>query len=319
MNLKERDRFDHYQICSHIAQGSTCDIYQAFDVLTGHKVALKIPLRSAALDVGRFEQFLREIEALSCLNHPAIQHYVESGRSENTPFLVTNWIEGKSLRSLIKEHNSFSSEYAINLICKIALGLAYCHQEDVIHCDLKPENILLIDGDWPVLIDFGLAMTKSRPALLKGAGTPNYMAPEQIERETGDKRIDIYALGTMLFEMLTGEVPFIDKDPNEVMNMHLYAAVPRLDYINQNVSIQMATVVARCLQQNPEKRYADVHDLIYDLENLEWVDTSEIENLTSTPPQKSFLTTQFGQVLILLTLTVIGITLLTIVAVALKH
>lgn len=86
MNMSEGDGFDHYQICSHIAQGSTCDIYQAFDVLTGNKVALKIPTRSAILDAGRYEQFLREIEALRGLNHPAIQHYVDSGVSTTRHF-----------------------------------------------------------------------------------------------------------------------------------------------------------------------------------------------------------------------------------------
>lgn len=219
----------------------------------------------------------------------------------------------------MQDSGSLSVESVINLAHRIAAGLAYCHQQNVVHCDLKPENILLINEDEPIVIDFGLAMTKVRPGLLKGAGTPNYMATEQIEGETGDKRIDIYALGIMLFEMLIGEVPFTDKDPNEVMNMHLYAAVPRLDYINQNVSIQMATVVARCLQQDPEKRCADVRDLIHDLEQLNQVDTGKLEALTKRPPQITFLKTQVGQVLTLLMLAIAGMAALSIIAVAIKH
>jgi serine/threonine-protein kinase len=119
--------------------------------------------------------------------------------------------------------------------------------------------------------------------------------------------------------MLTGDVPFIGNDPTEVMNMHLYAAIPRLDKVKPTVSVQIATVVARCLQHDHEKRYEDVHGLIHDLQQLAQVDTTELEKLTLKPPKPSFFKTQVGQVLMLLMLTIAGMMVLTLIAVVLKR
>lgn len=164
------------------------------------------------------------------------------------------------MRDLLKERVLLPPEESIELIRKVADGLAHCHDHGIIHRDLKPENILITSEGQPVILDFGLALTKGAHRvtyanLSSAAGTPDYMAPEQIEGHRGDQRTDIYALGTMLFEMLTGATPFSGDNNLAVMAQHLKGGIPRLDKAQPGVSLQLAAFVARCLQREPETAF----------------------------------------------------------------
>ncbi|HTR99611.1 MAG TPA: serine/threonine-protein kinase, partial [Bacteroidota bacterium] len=170
---------------------------------------------------------------------------------------------------------------ATALIRKVADGMAHCHDSDIIHRDLKPENILITEGGQPVILDFGLALTKGSHRvtyanLSATAGTPEYMAPEQIEGARGDRRTDLYALGIMFYELLAGKTPFSGDNPLAVMAQHLNAAPPRLD--GPGITPALAAIVARCLARNPDARYADMHALIHDIDNPAGVDTSILDH-----------------------------------------
>jgi serine/threonine-protein kinase len=319
VNLQEGDQFGHYQIRSHIAQGGTGDVYRAVDVLTGCEVALKIPTRTTILDPRQYDFFLREVEAMRILRHQAVQRGIESGNWEATPYLVTELIVGKSLRTILKEMGAFPADRAIELVCEIAKGSHHCHEQKVVHRDLKPENILIAKDDQPIIIDFGLSLTEVRPTGGKTAGTPEYMAPEQVEGQLCDKRTDIYALGIILYELLAGETPFRNDDPLELVNMHLYSAVPRLDRVVPGVTRELATVIAKCLQRDPDGRYPDMCALISDLNNLSQVDPTQLEKLCAKPPGKPFHKTQFGQVFLTTAAMVLGIAVLAIVLLSIKH
>jgi len=211
--LQISDQFDHFQIKGHIAQGGMSDIYRAVDLLNGREVALKIPDKSIIGDPAQYERFQRELEVMRTLNHPAIQKGLGSGRFNNTPYLVTELVDGESMRELVKRAAPMAPAEAVALIRKIADGLAHCHENEIIHRDVKPENILIAPDGQPVILDFGLALTKGAHRvtyanLSNAAGTPDYMSPEQIEGQRGDRRTDIYSLGVMLFELLTGHPPF---------------------------------------------------------------------------------------------------------------
>src|SRR5579859_2709748 len=223
MPLQKGDRFNRYKIRNHIAQGGTGDVYRAVDVVTGNEVALKIPMRETVIDPSKYDLYLRELEALRVLDHPSVQHYIESGHQDNTPFLVTELVEGQSLRSLLRETGVLPPDRALALIRRIAEALVYCHHEAVVHRDLKPDNIYITDGDLPVVLDFGLALTKARPGPGKDAGTLEYVSPEQIRGLRGDNRTDIYALGMTLYEMLAGEPAYVGNDPAQLLKKHLYA------------------------------------------------------------------------------------------------
>ena len=291
--LQIGDQFDHFQIQGHIAQGGMSDIYRAYDLLTSKEVVLKIPDKMSIGDPAQYERFQRELEVMRTLQHPAILKGLGSGRFNSTPYLVTELIDGESMRALIERAAPMGSNESIALIRKIADGLAHCHDNQIIHRDLKPENILITAGGQPVVLDFGLALTKKSfrvtyANLSSTAGTPDYMAPEQIEGQRGDVRTDIYAVGTMLFELLTGRTPFSGDSNLAVMAQHLSGSIPRLDKIQPNVSSQLAAVVARCLQREPKDRYIDMHALVYDLDHLDQVDVSILERVSDVSKAKVF-------------------------------
>jgi eukaryotic-like serine/threonine-protein kinase len=285
MMLQIGDQFDHFQIRGHIAQGGMSDIYRAYDLLSGKDVVLKVPDRMTIGDPAQFERFQRELEVMRTLDHPSILKGLGSGRYNNTPYLVTELVSGESMRDFVHRVAPLQPDKAIELIRKIADGLAHCHDHGIIHRDLKPENILFSEEGQPVILDFGLALTKGAYrvtyANLSGtAGTPDYMSPEQVEGKRGDARTDLYALGIMFFELLSGRTPFTGDNTMAVMSQHLNGAIPRLDAEQPAVTPQLAAVIARCLQRNPDDRYPDMHAFIHDLDHLDSVDVSILERST---------------------------------------
>ncbi len=312
--LQIGDQFDHYQVRAHMAQGGMSDVYRAYDLLSGREVVLKIPDKMLIGDPGQFERFQREMAVMNTLHHPTIQRGLESGTYDRTPYLVTELVDGISMRDLIKERGALPPDEAVALLRKVADGIAYCHANDVIHRDLKPENILVKADGQPVVLDFGLALVKGGRrvtyANLSGtSGTPDYMAPEQIEGQRGDVRTDIYALGTILYELLAGEPPFQGDSAMAVMAQHLNAEIPRLDKIKPGVSPQIAAVAIRAMQRDPAARYADVPMMIYDLDHLESVDTSILnapQNAAKNIPMwRSPVVRMIGVIVLIIVVTVL--------------
>jgi serine/threonine-protein kinase len=258
------------------------DIYRAYDVVNKAEVTLKIPDQSMIGDPGQYERFQRELEITNTLRHPAILRGLGSGSYNRTPFLATEFVDGKSLRVLIEEEAPMPPERAVALFRRIAEGVAYCHENGVVHRDLKPENVIVRSDGQPVIIDFGLALTKSAHRvtyanLSATAGTPDYMAPEQIEGQRGDRRTDLYALGIILYEMLSGRTPYAGDNNLAVMAQALRSAPPRLDRLRPDVSPELAAIVARCLLRKPDDRYDDVAGLLAALDRPESADLSLLD------------------------------------------
>jgi len=319
--LQIGDQFDHFQIRAHIAKGGMSDIYRAYDLLSGKEVVLKIPDMMSIGDPAQYERFQRELEVMRTLSHPAIQKGLGSGRYNNTPYLVTEMVDGESMRDLIGRAAPLPPEEAVGLFRKVADGIAHCHDHGIIHRDLKPENILITSDGQPVILDFGLALTKGAHRvtyanLSAAAGTPDYMAPEQVEGHRGDQRTDIYALGIMLFEMLTGKPPFSGDNNLAVMAQHLKGGIPRLDRAQAGVSPQLAAFAAHCLQLDPNDRYPDLHIMLHDLDNLDNIDTSILNRPSVAGSSASFWRSPtvlaVGSALLLLTV-------ITILAFVLQH
>jgi eukaryotic-like serine/threonine-protein kinase len=292
--LQIGDQFDHYQIQAHMTQGGMSDIYRAFDLINRREVVIKVPDQSMLGDPAQFERFQRELEVMKTLDHPAILKGLGSGKFNRIPYLVTELVDGQSLRVLIEKSAPLPVEQAIALVKKIADGLAYCHKNDVIHRDLKPENVLITSAGQPVVMDFGLALTKSAHRvtysnLSATMGTPDYMAPEQIEGQRGDQRTDIYALGTILFELLSGRTPFTGDNHMVIMSQHLNDTAPRLDRIVPSISIELTAIVATCLAQNPDDRYKDMDALMDALEHPEKANLAILDKVQSSSKSSSSL------------------------------
>jgi len=284
--LQIGDQFDNFQIQAHMAQGGMSDIYRAFDLVHRREVVIKIPDQSMLGDPAQFERFQRELEVMKSLDHPVILKGLGSGKYNRIPYLVTEYVNGQSLRTWMEKTASLPTDQAVTLIRKIADGLAYCHQNGVIHRDLKPENILITEEEQPVIMDFGLALTKGSHRvtysnLSATMGTPDYMAPEQIDGQRGDQRTDVYALGTIMYELLTGKTPFTGDTNMAVMAQHLNGTALRADKVNSAVTPQVAAIVAKCLARNPEDRYADMPALIEALDHPENADLMILEKVNS--------------------------------------
>jgi serine/threonine-protein kinase len=262
------------------------DIYRAFDLINHREVVIKVPDQAMLGDSAQFERFQREMDVMKTLDHPAILKGLGSGKYNRIPYLVTEFVDGQSLRALIETSAPLPPDQAVSLIRKIADGMDYCHKNDVIHRDLKPENILITSDGQPVIMDFGLALTKGAHRvtysnLSATMGTPDYMAPEQIEGQRGDQRTDLYALGTILYELLTGKPPFTGDSNMVIMAQHLNNTAPRLDRVDPSIPIQLAAIVAICLARDPKDRYADMTALIQNLDHPENADLSALEKLSA--------------------------------------
>ncbi len=293
MSLQIGDQFDRFQVQGHLAQGGMNEIYRAYDLVNRCEVVLKLPDSSMIGDPAQYERFQREMEVVRTLNHPAILRGLDAGRYNRIPYLVTEFVQGASLRKIIETGAPMPVQDAVRLVIKIADGMAYCHENDVIHRDLKPENILVTSEGQPVIMDFGLALTKGSHRvtysnLSATMGTPDYMAPEQVDGQRGDARTDIYALGTVLFEMLAGRVPFTGDSQLAIMAQHVQGTAPRLDRLQPSVPAPIAAVVARCLRRNPNERYATMRELVAALEHPETADLSLLEEEAHTPTQMAW-------------------------------
>jgi len=314
--LQIGDQFDHYQIQAYMAQGGMSDIYRAFDLVNHREVVIKIPDQSMLGDPAQFERFQRELDVMKTLDHPTILKGLGSGKYNRIPYLVTEFVDGQSLRTMIESLAPFPSDQVVSLIRKIADGMAYCHKNDVIHRDLKPENILVTTNGQPVIMDFGLALTKGAHRvtysnLSATMGTPDYMAPEQIEGQRGDKRTDVYALGTIMYEMLAGQMPFSGDSNMAVMAQHLNGTAPRLDRVNPSISSQLAAIVATSLARNPVDRYEDMPAFIEALDHPEKVDLAILEKINASSNSSSMSLTQIQTIRgILISVGIIGVLIL---------
>ena len=323
--LQIGDQFDRYQIQAHMAQGGMSDTYRAYDLVNHREVVIKIPDQSMLGDPATFERFQRELTVMNTLKHPFILKGLDSGKYNRIPFLVTEFVEGQSLRALIESSAPLPPDKALVLIRKIADGMAYCHENDVIHRDLKPENILITSDGQPIIIDFGLALTKNTHRvtysnLSAAAGTPDYMAPEQIDGKRGDRRTDIYALGTIMYELLAGKTPFTGDSNMAVMAQHLNGTALRLDRVNPSVSPQLAAIVATCLARDPDDRYPDMNALIQALDHPENTDLSVLEKMnTSSEPAVSLTQMQVVRGILIAVAIICGLVVLALALQYLHH
>jgi serine/threonine protein kinase len=273
--IEPGDQLDHYRIEALVMRTFMTTIYRGTDLRTGRAVAVKIPHFEMECDPTFFSRFQREAEIGRKLDHPSVAKVVSNGDMSRV-CIVMEWAEGKILRQILGEQGKLPAERAVRIALGICEALEYIHGKGVVHRDLKPENIMVDADDHIKLIDFGIAASAGARRLTfskfsSTLGTPDYISPEQVRGKRGDGRCDVYALGVILYEMLTGKMPFEGPNPFAVMNSRLlnHPIPPR--EANPEVSAEIQEIIYRALERDPAKRYASASEFAADLKHPEKV------------------------------------------------
>jgi serine/threonine-protein kinase len=291
-SLEAGSQLDSYRIENPVARSGMASIYRATDVRDHRIVALKIPHPDMEADPILSDRFQRENGIGEKLNHPNVMR-VFADEKRSRIYMVMEWCEGRLLRKIMDE-GRISRDRAIRIAIGVLEALDYIHANGVVHRDLKPENIMVDDGDHIKLIDFGIASDSSARRLTYAnftatLGTPNYISPEQVKGKRGDGRSDIYSLGVILYEMLSGKLPFTGPSPIAAMNDRLLNHPMPPTVADPSISPQLQEVLYRALERDPKNRYATAHEFIHDLQHLDQVGVEDRDELKNWQRRKSQL------------------------------
>jgi serine/threonine protein kinase len=283
MTLQPGERIDHYTIVQKLGHGGMSEVYLAQDNQRPREVVLKFPHEDMAGDPATYERFRREIKIGELLTHPSIQKLYELEGNQLDPYLVLEYVDGVTMRELLRKEHRLPAERAVSLGVQIAQALAYAHAHHVFHRDLKPENIIVAPDGCAKVMDFGIAFVQGARRVTWGqmsaqVGTPDYMAPEQIKGNRGDQRTDIYALGMILYECLAGRLPYQGDNALVVMSQHVTVSPPPLHRFAPHVPPALEETVLKAIRRSPDARWPSMEAFAQALQHPGQVDVTALQS-----------------------------------------
>ncbi len=255
---------DRYKLVDFIGQGGMSLVYRAVDIRTGHSVAIKILKSEYNSDKEFLERFQREAQAASLMSHHNIVNLLDLGVEGDFRYLVLEYVSGSTLKEIIQKRGQLSHTTAIQITVRILSALQHAHENGIIHRDIKPQNVLVNADGHIKVADFGIARMTNAFTISKGdtvVGSVHYSSPEQASGNVVEAPSDIYSTGIVLYEMLTGRVPFLGDTPVSVAMQHINAAPPPVTDFNPNVPPAVVAVVMRALEKSPKKRYQNAREM----------------------------------------------------------
>jgi serine/threonine-protein kinase len=266
----EVSKLGRYQIVAELGKGAMGVVYRAFDPMLDRNVAIKtINMELELKEMAEYEaRFYQEAKAAGGLNHPNIVTIYDIGKSGYIAYMAMELLDGKELRAMIAPGKPMPVANAVDIAAQVAEGLGYAHEHDVVHRDIKPANIMIVRGGVVKIADFGIAHMRSTNIRTQtGAllGSPKYLSPEQVAGKRAEPSSDIFALGVILYEMVTGKAPFTGEDVTGIMFQILNFVPPPPSSLNREAPEMLDFIVAKALAKSPQNRYFDVREMARDL------------------------------------------------------
>lgn len=261
---------DRYQIIAKIGSGGMADVYKAMDSVLERPVAIKVLHRHFAEDEDFVTRFRREAQAAANLNHPNIVSIYDWGSQNSTYFIVMELLEGESLKQHIQSKGMVEPRDAMEITKKVLSALSFAHRNDIIHRDIKPHNIIITKDDEVKVTDFGIARAGVSTMTQTGTilGTAHYLSPEQARGQEVGVTSDLYSAGVVLYEMVTGRIPFDGENPVAIALKHVHEAPVRPNEINPKVTPALQTIILKAMAKNPESRYQSAAEMRNDIMRL---------------------------------------------------
>jgi eukaryotic-like serine/threonine-protein kinase len=280
------DELDGFRLTELLARGGMASVYKAVEVTTGEVRVLKVPHLQYESDVVFYQRFVREEEIGRSVNHPGIVR-VLGPREKSRLYLAMEYVPGRSLAEALEAGRPFAAPVALDIARQLAGALASLQALGIVHRDVKPGNVRVLPSGQVKLLDFGIALIESArrltwAGLSHAVGTPDYMAPEQIRGRRGDARTDVYALGTLLYEMLTGHLPFEPGDVGAVLEAKLHGEPTLPSAHLPGIDPALEAILLRALARDPRDRYAGAGELLDDLR-----DPSAVRPAPAPPPRRT--------------------------------
>lgn len=264
---------DRYQVNEKLARGGMAEVFEAHDTLLDRPVALKVLFPELSTNESFVARFRREAQAAANLSHPNIVSVFDWGSSENTYYIVMELVEGKTLSKVIRESAPLEPKVAAAIASDVAAALSFAHKNGVVHRDIKPSNVLITPDGQVKVADFGIARALSGDSDLTQTGsimgTATYLSPEQAQGQSIDGRSDVYSLGVVLFEMITGAVPFTGDSPLAIAYRHVQEAAPLPTKFNPEIPADLEAIVMKAMAKSPEDRYQTAAEMRSDLNRFE--------------------------------------------------
>lgn len=259
---------DRYKIIKSIGEGGMANVFLAFDSILEREVAVKVLRGDLANDEKFVRRFQREALAASSLSNPNIVEVYDVGEDNGEYYIVMEYVEGRHLKQLIKKRGKLTPTEVVDIALQITNGLSVAHESYIIHRDIKPQNILIVDNGMIKITDFGIAVAMNATQLTQTnsvMGSVHYLPPEQAMGKNASLQSDIYSIGILLYELLTGKLPYTGENAVEIALKHLKDNIPDIQTVNSNIPNSLANIIKKATAKNPKNRYNDASEMYEDL------------------------------------------------------
>ncbi|MEG0823179.1 MAG: Stk1 family PASTA domain-containing Ser/Thr kinase [Erysipelotrichaceae bacterium] len=261
---------NRYMVVTSLGEGGMADVYLAIDTILNREVAVKVLRGELSKDPVTLLRFQREANAASKLAHPNVVEVYDVGEADGRNYIVMEYVRGRTLKQLIQQRGALHKEEAVNIMKQLVSAVAHAHDNNIIHRDIKPQNVLIKDDGTVKITDFGIALAHDAVQLTQSdsvLGSAHYLAPETTRGEQATNQIDIYALGIVFYELLTGDVPFRGDNPVQIAMKHLREDIPSVKEFNPTLPQSIENIIIKATAKNRVFRYKSAKEMLYDLEN----------------------------------------------------